>query len=91
MTGQSTVPTRLPFSFYAVLVTFGVFFASVLIYVMTRLLDHPWASDLWLVGVTVGAVGLVVSIRLVRRDQERMVRERAARGGQQEEGAESPA
>ena len=65
--------TELPWSFYATLASFGVFFASLNIYILTLWLAHPWASPLWLVGVVVGALCLVYSIRMVKIHQAELV------------------
>jgi uncharacterized protein (DUF983 family) len=63
----------MPWSFYATLVSFGIFFACLNIYILTLWLAHPMASPLWLVGVVVGALCLVYSIRMVRVHQVELV------------------
>ncbi len=63
----------LPWSYYATIVTFGIFFASLNIYVLTLLINHPVASPLWLIGVGVGLIGLVYSLRMVRAHQEELI------------------
>ena len=65
--------TQLPWSFYATLASFAIFFASLNIYILTLWLAHPMASPLWLVGVVVGALCLVYSIRMVRIHQAELV------------------
>ncbi|MGQ4911015.1 MAG: hypothetical protein ACP6KW_02510 [Candidatus Thorarchaeota archaeon] len=65
--------TSMPWSFYATLVSFAIFFASLNIYVLTSLISHPMASPFWLVGVAVGLVALVYSIRMVRIHQAELV------------------
>ncbi len=64
---------RLPWSFYAVLVSFGVFFASLNIYILTIYLDHPFASPLWLIGVFIGLMALIWSVRMVRIHQAMLI------------------
>ena len=63
----------MPWSFYATLASFALFFASLNIYILTLWLAHPMASPLWLVGVVVGALCLVYSIRIVRIHQAELV------------------
>ena len=65
--------TELPWSFYATLVSFGIFFASLNIYIFTLWLAHPWASPLRLVGVVIGALLLIFSVRMVRIHQADLV------------------
>jgi hypothetical protein len=64
---------NMPWSFYATLVSFAIFFASLNIYLFTLWLAHPLASPLWLIGVVVGGVLLVYSIRMVRIHQAELV------------------
>ena len=63
----------MPWSFYATLAAFAIFFASLNIYIITLWLSHPMTSPLWLVGVVVGALCLVYSIRMVRIHQAELV------------------
>ncbi|MFW9862394.1 MAG: hypothetical protein ACFFET_08930 [Candidatus Thorarchaeota archaeon] len=63
----------LPWSFYAVIVTFGIFFFSINAYFLTIWLAHPWRSDLWLVGVGIGVVGLLYSVYMVRIHQRDLI------------------
>ncbi|MHA1963376.1 MAG: hypothetical protein ACXACG_03450 [Candidatus Thorarchaeota archaeon] len=65
--------TEMPWSYYATLVSFGIFFGSLNIYILTLWLAHPWASPLWLVVVIVGALCLVYSVRMVRVHQAELV------------------
>ncbi|MHA1961479.1 MAG: hypothetical protein ACW99U_14750 [Candidatus Thorarchaeota archaeon] len=65
--------TTLPWSFYATIVTFAVFFFSLNVYIVTLLLAHPWASPYWLIGVAVGLVGLIFSYRMVRIHQRELI------------------
>ncbi len=60
----------------AILVSFGVFFFSLNMYILTTLLDHPLRSPLWIIGVVVGLVALVFSIRMMRRNQAELIRMR---------------
>jgi uncharacterized membrane protein (DUF485 family) len=64
----------MPWSYYSVLLTFGIFFFSLNIYFFTKWLGHPLASDLWLVGAVVGFAGLVFSVHMVRVHQRELVR-----------------
>lgn len=66
----------LPWSFYAVIVTFGIFFFSVNAYILTIWLSHPLRSELWLIGVVVGLVGLLYSVRVVRIHQRERIEAR---------------
>ena len=68
MSGQ-----KMPWSFYAILISFAIFFASLCIYVMTTIIHHPYASDLWLIGVFGGFICLLYSIRMVRIHQREMI------------------
>ncbi|MHA2178533.1 MAG: hypothetical protein ACXAAK_09300 [Candidatus Thorarchaeota archaeon] len=63
----------MPWSYYAVILTFGIFFASINIYIFTLWLAHPLASPLWLIGVVIGGVGLIYSIKMVRVHQQILV------------------
>jgi len=65
----------LPWSFYAVLVTFAVFFLCLNMYILTIWLDHPLRSDLWLYIAAIGLIGLVYSVRMVRVHQNERVEE----------------
>jgi hypothetical protein len=64
---------RIPWSFYSTLASFGVFFASANMYLLTKWLNHPFKSDLWLIGIIIGLVWLVCSIHMVRRHQREMI------------------
>lgn len=64
---------QMPWSFYATLVSFAIFFACLNIYVLTMLLAHPLSSDLWLIGVVAGFVLLLYSIRMVRIHQKELI------------------
>jgi hypothetical protein len=65
--------TSLPWSYYAVIATFGIFFACLNIYFFTLWLAHPLSSPLWLIGVGLGAIGLIYSIRMVRIHQSELI------------------
>ncbi len=65
--------TEMPWSYYATLASFAIFFASLNIYILTLWLAHPMASPLWLIGVGVGVLCLVYSIRMVRVHQAEIV------------------
>jgi len=68
MSGQ-----KMPWSFYATLISFAIFFASINIYILTSILSHPYASDLWLIGVIGGFILLLYSVRMVRIHQREMI------------------
>jgi hypothetical protein len=72
--------TIMPSSYYAVIVTFGIFFACLNIYIFTLWLSHPLASPLWLIGVLIGAIGFVYSIRLVQVQQAELVEKKRHEG-----------
>ncbi|MHA1935534.1 MAG: hypothetical protein ACW97A_09640 [Candidatus Thorarchaeota archaeon] len=69
---------ELPWSYYATIVTFGIFFASLNIYILTLWLVHPLASPWWLLGVVIGLLGLLYSLRMVRVHQRELVEKKAA-------------
>ena len=64
---------HMPWSFYSTVVSFGIFFVCINIYVLTGLLSHPLSSDLWLIGVAIGFILLLYSIRMVRIHQRELV------------------
>jgi hypothetical protein len=64
---------KMPWSFSALLVTFAIFFFSLNVYILTSLLSHPWASDLWLIGIAAGGAGLLYSIRMIRVHQRQLI------------------
>jgi hypothetical protein len=63
----------LPWSFYAVIVTFAIFFFSINAHILTIWLSHPLQSDLWLLGVGIGLVGLLYSIYMARIHQSELI------------------
>jgi uncharacterized membrane protein len=63
----------MPWSYYATIVSFGIFFTCLNIYIFTLWLSHPFASPYWLVGVAFGAILLLYSIRMVRIQQAELV------------------
>jgi hypothetical protein len=63
----------LPWSYYAVIVTFAVFFFSINAHLLTIWLSHPMQSDLWLLGVAIGLVGLIYSIYMARIHQRELI------------------
>jgi hypothetical protein len=65
--------TKMPWSFYATIVSFGIFFASLNIYILTLWLLHPMASPLWLIGVAIGGLCLIYSLYMVRIHQIELV------------------
>ncbi|MCK4484797.1 MAG: hypothetical protein KAU89_08225 [Candidatus Thorarchaeota archaeon] len=76
---------KMPWSFSVLLVTFAIFFFSLNVYIVTSLLSHPWASDLWLIGVVVGGIGLLYSIRMLRVHQQQLIEARNEREHQESE------
>lgn len=64
---------RLPWSYTAAIVTFGVFFFSLNMYIFTAILDHPYASPWWIVASVVGLVGFIFSLWKARAHQAGMV------------------
>lgn len=73
MSDRTMSQISMPWSYYAVILTFAVFFATLNIYIFTLWLSHPLASPLWLIGVVIGAVGLIYSIRMVRIHQRELI------------------
>ena len=71
---------KMPWSFYSTLASFGVFFASANMYILTAWLDHPFKSDLWLIGVVIGLVWLVYSIHMVRKHQQELIKKKQLEG-----------
>ncbi len=71
---------KMPWSFYSTLASFGVFFASANMYILTTWLDHPFKSDLWLIGGVIGLVLLVYSIHMVRRHQQELIEKKRLEG-----------
>ncbi len=65
---------ELPWSYSASIVTFGVFFFSLNVYVLTLILNHPFASPLWIVISMIGFVGFGYSLRMARIHQAELVR-----------------
>ena len=63
----------MPSSYYAVLVSFAIFFACLNIEILTTVLNHPLKSALWLVGTIVGFILLLLSVRMVRIQQKELV------------------
>ena len=55
------------------LISFGIWFASLNIYILTLWLAHPWASPLWLIGVIVGALSQIYSYRLMKKQQAELI------------------
>ncbi|TFG27626.1 hypothetical protein EU528_12460 [Candidatus Thorarchaeota archaeon] len=64
---------QMPWSFYSTLVSFAIFFVSINIFILTKILGHPLSSDLWLIGVVAGFVLLLYSIRMVRIHQKELI------------------
>ncbi|MHA1135006.1 MAG: hypothetical protein ACTSSE_00805 [Candidatus Thorarchaeota archaeon] len=64
---------QMPWSFYATLISFAIFFACLNIYILTSLLSHPLASDLWIVGIVAGFILLLYSVQMVRIHQRELI------------------
>ena len=71
---------KMPWSFYSTLASFGVFFASANMYILTKWLDHPFSSDLWLIGVVIGFLWLVFSMHMVSKQQQELIRKKQLEG-----------
>ena len=68
--------TSMPWSFYATIATFGVFFFCLNVYILTKVFSHPYASELWLIGVLGGLIGLLYSIHMVRVHQAELIQKK---------------
>ena len=68
---------RFPWSFYSTLLTFAVFFFSLNVYIITILVAHPFASNLWLVGVFGGGIGFAYSLWMVYIHQKQLIEEKS--------------
>ncbi|RDE17378.1 MAG: hypothetical protein C4K49_03140 [Candidatus Thorarchaeota archaeon] len=80
--GDRLSQRTLPSSFYSTLITFGVFFLCLNMYIFTSWLQHPLASNLWLLGAFIAAIGLVFSWHMVRVHQHEMIeRKQSAQSG----------
>jgi len=69
---------QMPWSFYSTLVSFAIFFVCINIFILTKILEHPLSSDLWLIGVVAGFVLLLYSIRMVRIHQKELIEKKEA-------------
>jgi len=67
---------ELPWSYAASIVSFGIFFASLNIYILTALMNHPFASPLWLIGVVIGIIAMIYSYKMVRIHQQELIEEK---------------
>ncbi len=76
--GEAVSSKSMPWSFYATLLSFALFFACLNIYILTAILNHPFASPLWLVGVGIGFIALLYSVRMVRIHQAELIARKAA-------------
>ncbi|MGY5876692.1 MAG: hypothetical protein RTU30_13170 [Candidatus Thorarchaeota archaeon] len=75
---------QMPWSYYSTIVTFGLFFTSLNIFILTTLLSHPMEGPIWLVLTLIGAVGLVWSIWMVRVHQNELIEKKAMRDLEQD-------
>ncbi len=64
---------ELPSSYAASIISFGIFFACLNIYILTALVNHPFASPFWLVGVVVGIIAMIYSYKMVRIQQKELI------------------
>ncbi|MFW9920134.1 MAG: hypothetical protein ACFFED_11070 [Candidatus Thorarchaeota archaeon] len=64
---------ELPWSYSAAIITFGIFFFSLNVYIFTLIMSHPFASPLWIVLAGVGLIGFAFSLRMARIHQEELV------------------
>ena len=78
-------PKSIPWSFYTTLITFAIFFFSLNVYILTKILSHPWASELWLIGVVIGLVSLLYSLRMVKIHQAQLILEKQQEEPNEEE------
>jgi hypothetical protein len=78
-------PKSIPWSFYSTLVSFAIFFFCLNVYILTKLLSHPYASELWLIGVGVGLLSLIYSIRMVRIHQAQLILKKQSEESSSEE------
>jgi hypothetical protein len=63
----------LPWSYYAVIVTFAIFFFSLNAHILAIWLAHPLQSDLWLLGISIGLIGMLYSIYMARVHQRELI------------------
>jgi hypothetical protein len=64
---------RLPWSYYAIIISFGIFFFSLNVYILTKWLSHPFASELWLIGIIGGLSILLYSVWMLRKHQKQLI------------------
>lgn len=69
----------MPWSFYAVIISFGVFFASLNIYIISELICHPIPNEPWLFGIVGGFIALLYSIHMVRVHQRELIERKRQR------------
>jgi len=63
----------LPRSYYAIIISFGIFFFSLNVYILTKWLSHPFASELWLIGIFGGLAMLLYSVWILRKHQKKLI------------------
>lgn len=64
---------ELPWSYSAAIVTFGIFFFSLNVYLFTLVLSHPFASPWWIVLSVIGLIGFIYSLRMAKVHQAELV------------------
>ncbi len=64
---------KLPWSYSAAIVTFGVFFFSLNMYIFTTILSHPFASPWWIVISATGLVGFIFSLWKAKVHQAELI------------------
>jgi hypothetical protein len=69
---------KLPWSYSGAIITFGVFFFSLNVYIFTTVLSHPYASPWWLVISAIGLVGFIFSLWKARIHQAELVARKQA-------------
>lgn len=63
----------LPWSYHAIIISFGIFFFSLNVYILTKWLSHPFASELWLIGIFGGLASLIYSVWMLRKHQQQLL------------------
>ncbi|MFW9910244.1 MAG: hypothetical protein ACFFEF_16930 [Candidatus Thorarchaeota archaeon] len=70
---------EMPSSFYAVIVSFGIFFFFLNVYILTLAFSHPLSSPVWLLISIIGLAGLIYSYRLMRIQQAQLIAQKKAK------------
>ncbi|MEM4735699.1 MAG: hypothetical protein QXS20_08290 [Candidatus Thorarchaeota archaeon] len=70
---------KMPWSFYSTLISFGVFFFCLNVFIFTRGTEHPLAGPWMIIGIFVGLAGLIFSWRMVRIHQRELIERKRSR------------